>query len=212
MGVIKGETILWQGGLDMPKRTLEEIHEFNRRLEKKLEEEREKRFEEWRAEWKKPKNMKREAANRRYLANTELRVLNQFKEVLEHKCRLDDFIKNRCYCKRPPYIEFLHTDKHLSQEDHSKGYLNNLLRELDNKELFIGFIEFLGNKTKPFIHKKNTEKHKLLVETYPITQKYGLIVMCYNDEGKFSRFILKVVLNEDHRVTMLDFIYGDAGI
>ncbi|MCQ2796359.1 MAG: hypothetical protein MJ213_03535 [Bacilli bacterium] len=196
----------------MPKRTLEEIHEFNRRLEKKLEEEREKRFEEWRAEWKKPKNMKREAANRRYLANTELRVLNQFKEVLEHKCRLDDFIKNRCYCKRPPYIEFLHTDKHLSQEDHSKGYLNNLLRELDNKELFIGFIEFLGNKTKPFIHKKNTEKHKLLVETYPITQKYGLIVMCYNDEGKFSRFILKVVLNEDHRVTMLDFIYGDAGI
>ena len=74
-----------------------------------------------------------------------------FKEVLEHKCTLDDFIKNRCYCKRPPNIEFLHSDQWLTQEDHSKGYLNNLLRELSNRELFIGFVEFLGNKTKPFI-------------------------------------------------------------
>lgn len=211
MCVIKGETILWQGGLDMPKRTLEEIHKFNRRVEKKLEEERKKRWEEWKADYNKPKNMKRESAKKRYKANSELRALNQFKEVLEHKCTLDDFIKNRCYCKRPPNIEFLHSDNYLTQEDHCKGYLNSLLRELSNRELFMGFVEFLGNKTKPFIHKKNTEKHKLLVETYPVDQRYGLIVMCYNDEGKFSRFILKVVLNEDHRVTKLEFIY-DAGI
>ena len=36
--------------------------------------------------------------------------------------------------------------------------------------------------------------------------------MWYNDEAKFSRFILKVNINKDHRVTKLDFIYGDAGI
>ena len=124
---------MWQGGSVMPKRTLEEIHEFNRKLKEKRDAEAVKHWEQRVAEWNKPKNMKRDASKKRYLNNSEIRALNQFKEILQHKCTLDDFIKDRCFAGRYPSIEFLHNNECLMQEEHCKGYLNSVIGELENK-------------------------------------------------------------------------------
>lgn len=69
------------------------------------------------------------------------------------------------------------------------NYLEMLSYDMRKDKYYQAYIEFVGNKTKPFISKLESGPRQLCVTYAYNAYEYGLIFMWYDKEGTFMRYI-----------------------
>lgn len=117
-----------------------------------------------------------------------LLMLREYRNAIKEKGGVRAFLDKYGALDDEFSADLLHRRVRMSKQE-LVNYLEMLSYDMRKDKYYYSYIEFVGERTKPFISKLESGPRELAVTYTYNAYEYGLIFMWYNKEGTFMRYI-----------------------
>lgn len=125
-----------------------------------------------------------------------LKMLREYRNLVKEKGGVRAFFDKFVASDDEFCADLLHRHVRMNKQE-TINYLEMLSYDMRRDKYFHAYVEFVGQRTKPFISKLESGPRQLCVTYAYNAYDYGLIFMWYDLQGTFLRYVFVPHINEE---------------
>lgn len=132
-------------------------------------------------------------------SNPVLLMLREYRNAIKEKGGARAFLEKYAVGDDEFTADLLHRKCRMSKQE-LINYLELMSNDMRKDKFYHAYIEFVGQRTKPFIARNECGPRELAVTYAFNSYEYGSIYMWYSPEGTFCRYIIVPHINKDNKI------------